>query len=121
MTLAQDEGRPEPNTASAAPTHLQTPLSDPVDQSVSDDRDHWFAACRTISELVPMPWVMLSGGGSFEDYARQLEVAIEAGCAGFMVGRALWGEAMIAPAEQRLELLQGQVIQRMWRLRSLLA
>ena len=48
------------------PDLLKLPF--PVDQSVSEDRDHWFAACRTISELVPMPWVMLSGGGSFEDY-----------------------------------------------------
>ena len=67
-----------------------------------------------------MPWVMLSGGGSFDDYAAQLEVAIEAGCAGFMVGRALWGDALRAPAEQRADLLRGQVLDRMLQLRALL-
>lgn len=50
-------------------------------------------ACAEISELAPMPWAMLSGGGSFADFVEDLSVACEYGCSGFMVGRALWGEA----------------------------
>jgi tagatose-1,6-bisphosphate aldolase len=44
---------------------------------------------------------MLSGGGSFHDFVDQFTVAADAGCSGFMVGRALWGEAVkAAPADR---------------------
>ncbi|MGI9645516.1 MAG: 2-deoxy-5-keto-D-gluconate 6-phosphate aldolase domain-containing protein [Ilumatobacteraceae bacterium] len=59
------------------------------------------AACEAVSEIAPMPWAMLSGGGTFEDFGDQFAVAAAAGCSGFMVGRALWGEAArAAPAER---------------------
>jgi tagatose 1,6-diphosphate aldolase len=103
--------------AELGPDLLKLPF--PVDPGDPDD-DHWYAACRAISELVPMPWVLLSGGGSFETYARQVEVAVSAGGSGFMVGRALWGEAALAPASQRAELLETVVRPRMRRLRALI-
>ena len=62
-------------------------------------------ACERISELSPVPWALLSGGGTFDAFAAQLAVARRAGCRGFMVGRALWGEAVRAPAPRRDELL----------------
>ncbi len=67
----------------------------------------------------PMPWAMLSGGGSFEDFADQFEVASSAGCSGFMVGRALWGEAVSAPANDRVAMLREQVRPRFERLVAL--
>jgi tagatose-1,6-bisphosphate aldolase len=91
----------------------------PVDTSVDADTDHWFAACRTISELVPSPWVVLSGGGDFDSFAAQVEVARSAGNAGFMVGRALWGEAVMSAAEDRPAQLE-LVRLRLARLRQLL-
>ena len=48
---------------------------------------------------------MLSGGGTFDDFADQFTVASDAGCSGFMVGRALWGEAVKAPAEERSRII----------------
>lgn len=63
------------------------------------------AACEHVTASLDVPWAMLSGGGSFDDFAEQLTVANAAGCSGFMVGRALWGEAVRAPAVDRGRLL----------------
>lgn len=103
--------------AAAGADLLKLPF--PVDTSVDDDRDHWHASCATISSLVPSPWVLLSGGGSFDAFAAQVEVARAAGAAGFMVGRALWGEAVLAPASERPERLE-VVRRRLAQLRGLL-
>ena len=67
------------------------------------------AACEQVSEIAEMPWAMLSGGGSFDDFADQFTIASSAGCSGFMVGRALWGEAVQADAGRRSELLASSV------------
>jgi sulfofructosephosphate aldolase len=40
------------------------------------------------------PWALLSWGVAFDVFERQLERAVAAGCAGFMVGRAVWREAL---------------------------
>ena len=103
--------------AAMRPDLLKLPF--PVDPSDTDD-DHWYATCRAISEIAPMPWVLLSGGGSFDTYARQVEVAVSAGGSGFMVGRALWGEAALAAAGDREALLADVVRPRMQRLRALI-
>jgi tagatose 1,6-diphosphate aldolase len=103
--------------AALGPDLLKLPF--PVDPS-DPDEDHWFAACRTISEIAPMPWVLLSGGGSFETYLQQVEVAVRAGGSGFMVGRALWGEAALAPADERSRVLDEVVRPRMRRLRAII-
>ncbi len=103
--------------AAIGPDLLKLPF--PVDPS-DPDHDHWYAACRTISELAPMPWVLLSGGGSFETYALQVEIAVKAGGSGYMVGRALWGEAALASDEERPAILEDLVRPRMRRLRALI-
>lgn len=66
-------------------------------------------ACQQVSASLEVPWAMLSGGGSFDDFAEQLRVAVAAGCSGFMVGRALWGEAVRAEAPERDRLLHALV------------
>lgn len=84
-------------------------------------------ACERVTEICTdhataereMPWAMLSGGGSFDDFADQFDVAAAAGCSGFMVGRALWGEAVKAPAAERAALLRVQVRPRFERLVAL--
>jgi tagatose-1,6-bisphosphate aldolase len=103
--------------AALQPDLLKLPF--PVDPS-DPDEDHWYGACRAISEIATMPWVLLSGGGSFDAYAKQVEVAVAAGGSGFMVGRALWGEAALAPADDRVALLADVVRPRMQRLRALI-
>ena len=84
-------------------------------------------ACEQVTEICaahatmdrPLPWAMLSGGGSFDDFAEQFRIAAIAGCSGFMVGRALWGKAVRAPAAQRARLLRDQVRPRFERLIAL--
>ena len=100
------------------PDLLKLPF--PVDPGVDDDEEHWFAACRTITEMIPMPWVLLSGGGPFEGFSRQLTVAHDAGCSGFMVGRALWAEAARAKPEARAGVLETLVRPRMRRLHAII-
>ena len=103
--------------AAIGPDLLKLPF--PIDPS-DDDQDHWDASCRAISEIVPMPWVLLSGGCSFDTYERQVSTAVANGGSGFMVGRALWGEAAVASPEDRPRLLADLVRPRMRRLRSLI-
>ena len=103
--------------AAMQPDLLKLPF--PVDPS-DPDEERWHATCRAISEIAPMPWVLLSGGGSFDTYAAQVDAAVSAGASGFMVGRALWGEAALAPAEERARLLEDVVRPRMRRLRAII-
>jgi tagatose 1,6-diphosphate aldolase len=39
------------------------------------------------------PWVLLTGGSSFEEFISQYQIAKENGAEGFVAGRALWQEA----------------------------
>jgi len=78
------------------------------------------AACDQVTGLAPMPWAMLSGGGTFEAFEADVHVAVEHGCAGFMVGRALWGEAARARPDERAELVRDLVRPRFERLQSVL-
>jgi sulfofructosephosphate aldolase len=78
-------------------------------------------ACDEVSAIATMPWAMLSGGGSFEDFADQLDIAVAHGCAGFMVGRALWGEAMLADPARRGRQIETQVRDRLHTLLAITA
>ena len=74
------------------------------------------AACEDITDVAAMPWAMLSGGGAFDDFVDQFAVAVEAGCSGFMVGRALWGEAVKAAPAGRVATITHVVRPRFERL-----
>ena len=74
------------------------------------------AACEDITEIATMPWTMLSGGGAFDDFIDQFAVAADAGCSGFMVGRALWGEAVKASPTDRAATIADVVRPRFERL-----
>lgn len=74
------------------------------------------AACEEITDIAAMPWAMLSGGGSFDEFADQFAVAASAGCSGFMVGRALWGEAVKASPADRSAIITDLVRPRFARL-----
>jgi tagatose-1,6-bisphosphate aldolase len=91
----------------------------PVDPGRVVDTAERVAACRAITQRCRQPWALLSGGGDFESFADQVACAVEAGCAGFMVGRALWGEAARAEPDRRDELISEVVRPRWDRLRAL--
>lgn len=51
--------------------------------------------CQTYSAILQdfnIPWIMLTMGASFEEFTKQLEVAVLRGCVGFLAGRAVWQE-----------------------------
>jgi tagatose-1,6-bisphosphate aldolase len=80
------------------------------------------SACAQVTEITSdagMPWAMLSGGGSFDDFADQFATAVDGGCSGFMVGRALWGDAVRAEPAERRKLLATTVRARFERLVAL--
>ncbi|MEM7092994.1 MAG: hypothetical protein AAF567_08325 [Actinomycetota bacterium] len=73
-----------------------------------------------VEALDGRPWVLLSGGGDFEDYLAQVEAAVERGCVGFMAGRAVWREASVAEAQDRGEVLAAVARSRLERLRAVI-
>jgi len=103
--------------AAMEPDLLKLPF--PVDSNVESDRSVWASACAKITERVTMPWTVLSGGVNFDLFAEQVEHVVGAGGSGFMVGRALWGEAARLPHDERVEVVQNVVVPRFRKLRSL--
>ena len=77
------------------------------------------AACEDITGIATMPWAMLSGGGSFDDFVDQFAIAADAGCSGFMVGRALWGEVVKALPADRAAIITNVVRPRFECLRAI--
>ena len=60
-----------------------------------------------------MPWALLSAGDPFDVFKTQLQIACEAGCSGFMAGRAVWSEVATAEESHRAALLEEVVVPRM--------
>ena len=104
--------------AAMDPHLLKLPF--PVDPLHEPDRRVWTEASTEITRRCHMPWTLLSGGGSYKSYRDQVEAAVSAGCAGFMAGRALWGEAVLAPPTERFRIISEVVIPRLTELRGLL-
>ena len=103
--------------AAMSPDLLKLPF--PVDPIHEPDRQVWAEACTEISARCEMPWTLLSGGGSYESYRDQLQVAVSEGCSGFMAGRALWGEAAVAPLAERAKIISEVVAPRLTELRTI--
>ncbi len=93
----------------------------PVDADHDPDRAKWATACSEITTRCDMPWTLLSGGGTFDSYHAQLEVAMASGCAGFTVGRALWGEAALTPPADRPKVITDLIAPRLATLKELVA
>jgi sulfofructosephosphate aldolase len=51
-------------------------------------------ACRSMTELLPCPWVVLSSGVAIEDFPTAVEAACRGGASGFLAGRAVWRDAI---------------------------
>ncbi len=49
--------------------------------------------CQKISEIVgDTPWILLTGGVSFEEFLDQYKISVQNGSKGFLAGRALWSD-----------------------------
>ena len=81
-------------------------LEFPVDAAFDDDAAHWRTACEAISEVAPVPWVLLSAGVDFPVFARQVEIACQSGASGFLGGRAIWKECVTLTPAERQQFLQ---------------
>jgi tagatose-1,6-bisphosphate aldolase len=80
------------------------------------DRASAASAASELDAAVGVPWVLLSEGAGFEDFAVQMEIVARAGASGYIAGRAVWGDAVgdrpeaekvraVARAGERLDAL----------------
>jgi len=70
--------------------------------------------CRRLTELIGIPWVLLSAGVNFQNFQRQVKFACEEGASGFVAGRAIWQEAVeTSDPEQRADYLNKIAVSRL--------
>ena len=69
------------------------------------------ARCREITEVLPVPWVVLSQGVPPDEFPLAVEHACKGGAAGFLAGRALWTNTL--DADDPTELLRTQSVRRL--------
>ncbi len=81
----------------------------PVDTTFETDQAVWVDACNELDAASPVPWALLSGGDPYEEFRDQVRIACSAGASGFLVGRALWGEYLRAPEEEREQIMEETV------------
>jgi tagatose 1,6-diphosphate aldolase len=62
---------------------------------------------------------LLSAGDPYELFRDQVRIACAAGASGFLVGRALWGEAVAAPTAERAALVESTLRPRFLELASI--
>ena len=70
-------------------------------------------ACEKITEMIKVPWVLLSAGMEYKKYKEALWVAMESGASGFAVGRAVWQEFGEYQGEDRERYLKNVALMRM--------
>lgn len=89
--------------------------------NIADEPDErvWAEACAELTAASRVPWVLLSAGVGFDDFARQTRVACAAGCSGVMVGRAVWQEAVALEGAARARFLAATAVPRMQHLADL--
>ena len=67
-----------------------------------------------LNEAAIRPWVLLSAGEKFDLFAKQVDLAMKAGCSGYMAGRAIFNEYFEqTTAEARHKFLQTTATDRM--------
>ncbi len=69
------------------------------------DLSEWEDACAELDEASPVPWTLLSGGDPIESFVDQVRIASTAGASGFLVGRALWADAVRTRGAARRTLI----------------
>lgn len=85
----------------------------------SGDRDRWAQHCAEITDALAVPWVLLSAGVDFNDFERQLEVALDSGASGYLAGRAIWKESVLMDDAERANFLRTTAVERIQRLNAL--
>jgi tagatose 1,6-diphosphate aldolase len=86
----------------------------PDDPHYERDEARMREHCRQLTAISPVPWVILSAAERFAVFQRLVEIACEEGASGFMVGRAIWQEAMtLASVEEREQALRSTALSRL--------
>jgi tagatose 1,6-diphosphate aldolase len=86
----------------------------PDDPHYEHDEARMREHCQLLTAISPVPWVILSAAERFSVFQRLVEIACEEGASGFMVGRAIWQEAMtLASAAEREQMLQTTSLSRL--------
>jgi tagatose 1,6-diphosphate aldolase len=81
--------------------------------------EEWDPTCRELKKVCTVPWTLLSGGVSYDDYCRQAEIACAHGASGVIVGRALWNESTRLQGHDRQRFLADEVPSRLRHLRNI--
>jgi tagatose 1,6-diphosphate aldolase len=90
----------------------------PIIIDEESNEETWLEACRELTTISNVPWVLLSAGVGFDDFLRQAFIAMKAGASGVLAGRAIWGEAVDYQGSKRIEFLQTTAAERMAKLRA---
>jgi tagatose-1,6-bisphosphate aldolase len=85
----------------------------PIDVGHETDPAVWAEACAELNEASQIPWALLSSGVPFETFKNQLRVACQAGCSGFVAGRAIWQELAQLRREEWPNFLSNTARQRL--------
>lgn len=63
--------------------------------------------CELVTKLVgDSPWILLTGGETYEEFKPKLEEAIKGGARGFLAGRAIWQEVCTLEGEEKKKFLK---------------
>ncbi len=91
--------------------------------NIADEKDEtvWAEACEELSQASAAPWVLLSAGVNFAEFARQTTIACQAGASGVLVGRAVWKEAVSLPEAERDTFLRTVATDRMAQLSGIIS
>lgn len=93
----------------------------PLDGREEPRRGEWEAACGELTEASAVPWVLLSGGVTFREFAARTEIACRFGASGVLVGRAVWQEAVELRNVAQQDFLLKTTIERMVELGDIVA
>ena len=94
----------------------------PADMNYEKDEGILRLSCERLAAASSVPWILLSAGVRFEEFARQVKIACQAGASGFLGGRAIWEEAMgMADQQERRHWLKTVAADRIRQLRDLAA
>lgn len=52
-------------------------------------------AATELTKRTSVPWVVLSAGVGYDDFATQIQIASEAGASGYVAGRSIWRDALL--------------------------
>ncbi len=85
----------------------------PLDIQQSADIREWEKACRTLTQTIQIPWILLSASVEFDIFHKQVEAACSGGASGVAVGRAVWKEAVELQSGARTQFLETTAVERM--------